>query len=77
MALLSIAFLFAVGYLVELLTPHDFLDVLFETVSAFGTVGASRGITGELPELAQLVIALAARQRPVSYRPAVESMRIG
>ena len=92
-ALLSIAFLFAVGYLVELLTPHDFLDVLFETVSAFGTVGASRGITGELPELAQLVIAfamfvgrlgpltlviaLAARQRPVSYRPAVESMRIG
>jgi trk system potassium uptake protein len=92
-ALLSIAFLFAVGYLVELLSPHDFLDVLFEVVSAFGTVGASRGITGDMPELAQLVlafamfvgrlgpltlvIALAARQRPVSYRPAVESMRIG
>jgi trk system potassium uptake protein len=92
-ALLSIAFLFTIGYLVELLSPHDFLDVLFEVVSALGTVGASRGITSDLPELAQLVlafamfigrlgpltlvIALAARQRPVSYRPAVESMRIG
>jgi trk system potassium uptake protein TrkH len=92
-ALLSISLVFAVGYLVELLTQYDFLDVLFEVVSALGTVGASRGITGDLPDLAQLiiifsmfigrlgpltlVIALAARQRPVSYRPAVESMRIG
>jgi trk system potassium uptake protein TrkH len=92
-ALLSIAVLFVLGYLVELLSNEDFLDVLFEVVSALGTVGASRGITGALPDLAQLVIifamfigrlgpltlviALAARQRPVSYRPAVESMRIG
>ncbi|CAN5695456.1 Trk family potassium uptake protein [soil metagenome] len=92
-ALLSIAFLFGTGYLLELLSPHDFLDVLFEAVSALGTVGASRGITGELSDVAQLVIivamfvgrlgpltlviALAARQRRVSYRPAVESMRIG
>jgi trk system potassium uptake protein len=92
-ALLSIAALFIFGYLVELLSAHDFLDVLFEVVSALGTVGASRGITAELPDFAQLVIiaamfmgrlgpltlviALAARQRPVSYRPAVESLRIG
>jgi len=92
-ALLSISLVFAVGYLIELLTQYEFIDVLFEVVSALGTVGASRGITGDLPDVAQLiivlsmfigrlgpltlVIALAARQRPVSYRPAVESMRIG
>ena len=92
-ALLSISLVFMFGFALELLTEHDFVDVLFETVSALGTVGASRGITGELPDLAQLlvvvamyigrlgpltlVIALAARSRPVSYRPAVESMRIG
>jgi trk system potassium uptake protein len=91
--LISISVLFILGYTLELVSDHDFVDVLFEAVSAVGTVGASRGITGELPGVAQLaiiiamfigrlgpltlVIALAARQRPVSYRPAVESMRIG
>lgn len=92
-ALLSIAFLFSVGLLVELFTDADLIDVLFEAVSAFGTVGASRGITPDLPDLARLVVigamfvgrlgpltlvlALAARARPVAYRHAVESMRIG
>lgn len=32
------------------------LDVLFEAVSAFSTVGLSRGITAELPDLARLVV---------------------
>ena len=27
---------------------HEFLDLLFEAVSAFGTVGFSTGITGDL-----------------------------
>jgi trk system potassium uptake protein TrkH len=92
-ALLSIAVLFTLGFTLELLSQESFVDVLFESVSALGTVGASRGITGELPDLAHLVIivamyvgrlgpltlvlALTARARPVAYRAAVESMRIG
>lgn len=35
---------------------HAFVDVLFEVVSAFSTVGLSRGITGELSPLGQVVI---------------------
>jgi len=58
-----------------------------------GTVGASTGITPDLPDISKLliapamfagrlgpltlVLALAARARPVSHRPAVETMRIG
>ncbi|MBV7259288.1 TrkH family potassium uptake protein [Erythrobacter crassostreae] len=38
------------------ITPHSLADVLFETVSAFSTVGLSTGITGDLPPLGQLVI---------------------
>jgi trk system potassium uptake protein TrkH len=34
----------------------DFLDLAFETVSAFGTVGLSRGITGDLDAAGRLVI---------------------
>jgi trk system potassium uptake protein len=92
-ALLFIAALFTLGFTLELLTQASFVDVLFESVSAIGTVGASRGITPELPDAARLaviiamyvgrlgpltlVLALTARARPVAYRPAVESMRIG
>jgi trk system potassium uptake protein TrkH len=92
-ALLSIAILFLVGFTLELLSQEGFVDVLFEAVSALGTVGASRGITPGLSDLAHLVIigamfvgrlgpltlvlALTARARPVAYRSAVESVRIG
>ncbi len=34
----------------------DFLDLLFEVVSAFGTVGLSRGVTGELNHIGRAVI---------------------
>jgi trk system potassium uptake protein TrkH len=34
----------------------DFLDLAFETVSAFGTVGLSRGITGEFDVAGRMVI---------------------
>lgn len=70
-----------------------FLALAFEAVSAFGTVGHSADLTPRLPEAAllvlaaamfvgrlgplTLVLALAARSRPVPYRPAVESVRIG
>ena len=92
-ALLSIAFVFAVGFGIQVLAGSDFVDTVFEAISAFGTAGLSTGITPTLPDPARLlvvfamfagrlgpltlVLALAARQRPVSYRPAVESLRIG
>ena len=69
------------------------IDVLFESVSALGTVGSSTGITATLPDAARLwlvpamfigrlgpltlVLALSARARPVAYRNAVETIRIG
>ncbi len=92
-ALLSVAavFVFALG--LELMAGFSFVSVLFEAVSAVGTVGASTGITPNLPDAARfwlipamfigrlgpltLVIALSARARPVRYRPAVETIRIG
>lgn len=92
-ALLSIAatFVFALG--LQLLAGASFVEVLFEAVSAVGTVGASTGITSELPDAARLwlvpamfagrlgpltlVLALTARSRPTSYRHAVETVRIG
>jgi trk system potassium uptake protein TrkH len=93
-ALLSIAVVFLVGLGIELAVEGaSFVQALFEAVSAVGTVGASTGITPELPDPARilvavamfigrlgpltLVLALTARARPVTYRPAVETMRIG
>jgi trk system potassium uptake protein TrkH len=71
----------------------SFLHLVFEAVSGFGTVGLSADVTPTLPDPAllilavtmfigrlgplSLVLALNARQRPVVYRPAVESVRIG
>ncbi|HEX5015696.1 MAG TPA: potassium transporter TrkG [Candidatus Limnocylindrales bacterium] len=92
-ALLSIAFVFVVALGLEVLAGTSFVDTTFEAISAFGTVGLSTGITPEMPPPAQileagamfvgrlgpltLALALASRQRPVLYRPALESMRIG
>jgi len=92
-ALLAIAFVFVVGIGVTLTTEATFVQTLFEAVSAFATVGASTGITPELSDPARviisvamfvgrlgpltLVLALTARARPIPYRPAVESVRIG
>jgi trk system potassium uptake protein len=92
-ALLAIAWVFIIGLGLTLSTDATFVQTLFEAVSAFGTVGASTGITPELSDPARiitsfamfvgrlgpltLVLALAARARPMAFRPAVESVRIG
>ena len=92
-ALLSVAVVFAVGLGLELMAGGRLIDRAFEAVSALGTVGLSTGLTRQLTEPAQLliaaamfagrlgpltlVLALTARSGPVSYRPAVETMRIG
>ena len=93
-ALLAVAFGFAGTLLLEVLgAPGSFLQIAFETASAFGTVGHTTGITPQLSDPARivlvvamfvgrlgpltLVLALSARARPVPYRPAVETLRIG
>ena len=92
-ALLALAWVFVVGLGLTLTSDATFVQTLFEAVSAFGTVGATAGITPELADPARLisvvamfvgrlgpltlVVALAARQRPIPFRPAVESVRIG
>jgi trk system potassium uptake protein TrkH len=92
-ALLAIGFVFVIGLGITLTSNATFVQTLFEAVSAFGTVGASTGITPDLSDSARLitafamfvgrlgpltlVLALTARAGPVAYRPAVEGVRIG
>lgn len=54
--LLAVA-LIGVGTLILLsITPLPLSDVMFETISAFSTVGLSTGITAELPPAGQMVL---------------------
>jgi trk system potassium uptake protein len=92
-ALLSIAAAFVVGLGLELSAGGTLIDRAFETVAALATAGLTTGLTPTLSDPARiliivamfagrlgpltLVLALTARARPVSFRPAVESMRIG
>lgn len=67
---------FVGGLLLLALQPHAFEDVLFETASALGTVGISRGITGELTPLSKLVVIVLmfiGRVGPITFGLAVMS----
>ena len=91
--LLAIALVFLVSLGLALSLETRFSELVFEAVSAFGTVGLSTGVTPDLPDPARLlvtlamfagrlgpltlVLALAARVRPRPARPAIESIRIG
>ena len=57
-ALVSVAILFLAVAVFTVLVSHDgaFLPLLFEMVSAFGTVGLSQGATGELDGLGRAVV---------------------
>jgi trk system potassium uptake protein TrkH len=73
--------------------PFQFIDVLFETVSAFGTVGLSTGITGALTLAGKFIIivtmfagrlgpltlalSLVQGQRTTEYRYPQDQVRIG
>lgn len=41
-----------------LVEPFSFLDICYEVVSAFGTVGLTRGITPKLTDASKLVISI-------------------
>ncbi len=63
MTLIILAFLFVSLVTFIMLTikdfdlGHSFISVIFEAVSAFGTVGLSTGITGQLPQAEKFLIA--------------------
>jgi len=52
----AIALIFTATFLLSLFEKNDFLSLLFETVSAFGTVGLSTGITPALQWPSKLVL---------------------
>lgn len=55
-ALLSVGLVVTVSLLLTLTESAEFLTILFETMSAFGTVGLSMGITPKLTALGRLLI---------------------
>jgi potassium uptake TrkH family protein len=54
--LLSTMFISASIFAISLMTKFTTDQIIFEVVSAFATVGLSTGITGQLPNLAQLIL---------------------
>jgi trk system potassium uptake protein TrkH len=55
-ALLGIGLVVPASFVLEALTPFSFDVVLFETISAFATVGLSTGITDDLPDAGKMVL---------------------
>ena len=55
-ALLSVAIVFTLSFMVAATSTRPFVEMLFEATSAFGTVGLSTGVTPELTEPGRLVI---------------------
>ncbi len=49
---------FSIGCIVIFDSEKEFLDICFESISAFSTVGLSRGITTELTSVSKLVLVL-------------------
>jgi len=58
LTLISLAFVTVIGsvVLLHLTTPFSTDQIIFEVISAFGTVGVSTGITAQLPVFAQFVL---------------------
>lgn len=54
--MLGLSTIFAAAFYLAIRTPHSLTDILFECISAFATVGLSRGITAQLPADAQLAL---------------------
>ncbi|GAA3736347.1 potassium transporter TrkG [Leifsonia bigeumensis] len=72
--LLATALVMAATVVLMLLTDFELGPVLFETVSAFGTVGLSTGITAQLPVAGQLVLILlmiVGRLGPITFASAL------
>ena len=56
LSMVSVLWLMSAIFLISISHDGEFLDLAFETVSAFGTVGLSRGATGELDGFGRAII---------------------
>ena len=90
---LGLAMVFAVSFFLTITEGLPLIQILFETVSAFATVGLSTGITQELSPVGRLIIiltmylgrigpltlalVLAQREKTALYRYAEERVKIG
>jgi trk system potassium uptake protein TrkH len=54
--LLAMALIGVGTFILLSITPFSLSDVLFETISAFATVGMSTGITAQIPPTGQIVL---------------------
>jgi len=54
--ILSLGAVFTGTFILSLIEPFSFERILFEVVSAFGTVGLSTGITGSLTQISKIMI---------------------
>ena len=91
--MLSLGLVVVVVLVMTVIEDFAFLDLLFETVSAFGTVGLSTGITPGLSVAGRLImtatmfagrlgplalgLSFIQRQRPATYRYPQDQVRIG
>ncbi|WP_313756788.1 TrkH family potassium uptake protein [Tissierella sp.] len=57
-ATVGMTLIIIVSFILTVTEPADFLDVLFETTSAFATVGLTRGITPNLTSFGKIIITL-------------------
>ncbi len=55
---LSLFVIFIAIFSIVVFEPFPFLDICYEVVSAFGTVGLSRGLTSKLSDPSKIVIAI-------------------
>lgn len=53
---LALAWVLVVVFILSITEDADFMTILFEAISAFGTVGLSLGLTGELSAIGKIVI---------------------
>ncbi len=93
LVILSVVFIFTIVFCLTILENLDFIDLLFETISAFGTVGLSTGVTPLLSIAGRiliivtmfigrigpltLILSLTLRQQRSDYKFPREAVRIG
>jgi trk system potassium uptake protein TrkH len=93
LVILSALFVFVIVFCLTITENSSFVNLLFETISAFGTVGLSTGLTPTLTTIGRLLIiltmfvgrigpltlilSLTLRQRRSDYSYPKESVRIG
>ncbi|MGM0379299.1 MAG: TrkH family potassium uptake protein [Bacillota bacterium] len=77
---IALALVIFVTIILSITEVQNFLDIFFETVSAFGTVGLSTGITGELSAIGKVIVSITmfmGRVGPITVATAIASRHTG